>query len=121
MNTVRSVGYGWGILIVAGAGSYYFAKRSVNSDRAERAEAEEKRRQMRERMRIQEIAASRAAAASASKAKVPAAAGDSPSLSRAGHDDSTPAASTYTAAVASDKGQYEAAEPFRSRKGDRFS
>nr|POE72752.1 hypothetical protein CFP56_30691 [Quercus suber] len=116
MNTVRSVGYGWGILIVAGAGSYYFAKRSVNSDRAERAEAEEKRRQVRERMRVQELAASRAAAANATKAKASVTPGDIPSPSRSGYDDPAPIA--HKAAVAVDKGQYEAAEPFRMSPDD---
>ncbi|KAJ9640067.1 hypothetical protein H2199_006301 [Coniosporium tulheliwenetii] len=37
MNTIRSVWYGWGVLIVAGGGAYYFAKKSINADRAERA------------------------------------------------------------------------------------
>jgi lysyl-tRNA synthetase class I len=44
MNTVKSVYYGWGTLIVAGAGAYYFAKKSINAERAAKAEAERQRR-----------------------------------------------------------------------------
>lgn len=105
---MRSVGYGWGILIVAGAGSYYFAKRSVNSDRTERAEAEERRRQQRERMRVQELVASRAAARKA--------ASENPSPSRSGEADPAPVGHAEV-----ERPQFEAKEPFRSRKGDRFS
>jgi hypothetical protein len=33
MNNPASVLYGWGILIVAGAGSYYFAKNAIDERR----------------------------------------------------------------------------------------
>ncbi|KAH9819868.1 hypothetical protein Tdes44962_MAKER00857 [Teratosphaeria destructans] len=116
MNTRASVAYGWGILIVAGAGSYYFAKRSINSDRAERAEAAERRRQQLERMRIQE-AASRTPRAS--NKKVEAVADDNPSPGKIAQADPAPA--THAQEQDAIKGKYEATEPFRSRKGDRFS
>ncbi|KAF2769736.1 hypothetical protein EJ03DRAFT_351008 [Teratosphaeria nubilosa] len=116
MNTRASVAYGWGVLIVAGAGSYYFAKRSINSDRAERAEAAERRRQQIERMRIQE-ASSRTPVASTKK--VEAIAGDNPSPSKVGQVD--PAPVTHAQEQDAIRGKFEAAEPFRSRKGDRFS
>src|SRR5271155_5258594 len=35
--------YGWGVLCVAGGGAYYFAKKSINADRAARHEAEFKK------------------------------------------------------------------------------
>lgn len=44
MNTKTSVAYGWGILVLAGGGVYYFAKRSINSERAERAGARNRSR-----------------------------------------------------------------------------
>ncbi|KAF2276466.1 uncharacterized protein EI97DRAFT_501227 [Westerdykella ornata] len=44
MNTVKSVYYGWGAFIAAGAGAYYFAKKSINADRAARAEADRQKR-----------------------------------------------------------------------------
>jgi hypothetical protein len=37
--------YGWGTLIVAGGGAYYFAKKSINADRAAKAEADRQKRQ----------------------------------------------------------------------------
>jgi len=110
MNTIRSVGYGWAVLIVAGGGSYYFAKRSINADRAERAAADELRRQQRERQRYlesaereQKLGTRRTGVISAEQASENSdAASSGPGL------DET-------------RSKYEAAEVFRSRKGDRFS
>ncbi|KAF2021303.1 hypothetical protein BU24DRAFT_416966, partial [Aaosphaeria arxii CBS 175.79] len=42
-NNPRS--YGWGTLIVAGGGAYYFAKRSINAERAAKSEADFRKRQ----------------------------------------------------------------------------
>jgi len=56
MNTRASVAYGWGLLCLAGGGAYYFAKRSINADREERAALVESRRQKRENLRITEPA-----------------------------------------------------------------
>lgn len=36
--------YGWGTLIVAGGGAYYFAKRQINADRAMKADREAQKR-----------------------------------------------------------------------------
>ncbi|KAJ4986540.1 hypothetical protein SVAN01_07976 [Stagonosporopsis vannaccii] len=44
MNTVKSVYYGWATLIAAGGGAYYFAKKSINADRAQKAEADRQKR-----------------------------------------------------------------------------
>ncbi|KAF1997024.1 hypothetical protein P154DRAFT_537533 [Amniculicola lignicola CBS 123094] len=44
MNTVKSVYYGWGSLILAGGGAYYFAKKSINADRAAKAAADREKR-----------------------------------------------------------------------------
>jgi hypothetical protein len=41
-NTHNS--YGWGTLIVAGGGAYYFAKRSINADRAAKADIDRQKR-----------------------------------------------------------------------------
>ncbi|TKA24615.1 hypothetical protein B0A50_06375 [Salinomyces thailandicus] len=122
MNTIRSVGYGWGVLIVAGGGSYYFAKRSINADREARAEDAERRRQQRERMRVQAAIDSTSATPSApSTAKRQAKrSDDNPSPSQQGAN-GEPAPVTHAQEQAAVKGKYEAAEPFRSRKGDRFS
>ncbi|KAL3462569.1 hypothetical protein BJX64DRAFT_288260 [Aspergillus heterothallicus] len=44
MNTIRSTWIGWGTLCIAGGGAYYFAKKSINADRASRYEAEVKKK-----------------------------------------------------------------------------
>ncbi|TAQ86757.1 hypothetical protein B7494_g4921 [Chlorociboria aeruginascens] len=48
MNTVKSFWVGWGSLCVAGGAAYYFAKQSINADRAARYEVEQRRRRMTE-------------------------------------------------------------------------
>ncbi|KAI7521044.1 hypothetical protein KC331_g19941 [Hortaea werneckii] len=125
MNTIRSVGYGWAVLIVAGGGSYYFAKRSINADREARAEDAERRRQQRERMRVQAAFENKSSATpsgpSTLKRQAAATGGDdNPSPSRQATE-GDPAPVTHAQEEAATKGKYEAAEPFRSRKGDRFS
>ncbi|CZT21249.1 uncharacterized protein RCC_07112 [Ramularia collo-cygni] len=110
MNTVRSVGYGWGVLIVAGGGSYYFAKRSINADREERAHAEEMRRQNAEKQRVAEAMARSSNMAKKAKRK-----SDHPSPSdEAGGD---PAAVEHEIP----QSKFAASEPYRSKRGDRFS
>ncbi|KAF2096162.1 hypothetical protein NA57DRAFT_78932 [Rhizodiscina lignyota] len=121
MNTIRSVGYGWGVLVLAGGGAYYFAKRSIASDREARAQTELERRQRQEQMRRQE----RLLQASPSYAKPP--------MTRNGEHSGNPSyeASQDPAPIShapstegerlKDKSKYEASEPWRSRKGDRFS
>ncbi|KAK3643995.1 hypothetical protein LTR56_009847 [Elasticomyces elasticus] len=126
MNTVRSVGYGWGVLVVAGAGSYYFAKRSINADREERAQAEEQRRQQRERMRVQEMV-SRGTTAKAPhnpkrKERAAPATGVAESLDPSQQaEGGDPAPVTHEQAEMAQRGKYEAAEPYRTRRGDKFS
>lgn len=105
-NQKASVAYGWGVLILAGGGAYYFAKRSINADREERAAMNERRRQA---MRPQ-----RPAPTSQNPSNQ-----DRPSPSQEGGAD--PAPVTHAQEELSARGKYEAAEPFRSRKGDRFS
>ena len=126
---IRSVGYGWGILVLAGGGSYYFAKRSINADRAQRAEAEEQRRQQRERLRMQALmhdaetgtgsGTTTGLSNAKRKEKLPRHGDDNPDPSLQGSGD--PAPVTHAQEQAAVRGKYEAAEPFRSRKGDRFS
>ncbi|KAK5119870.1 hypothetical protein LTR85_007196 [Meristemomyces frigidus] len=125
MNTIRSVGYGMGVLCLAGGGSYYFAKRSINADREARAEDAERRRQQREQLRVQHEVQKRASSGttqpSSSKRKAAVAHNadnPSPGEQAAAGD---PAPVTHEQEEMAAKGKYEAAEPFRSRKGDRFS
>lgn len=130
---IRSVGYGWGVLIVAGGGSYYFAKRSINADREERANAEERRRQQRERMRVQEMVSRGASTGTGSgsttaqhsakrkeNAALATGGGDNPDPSRQA-EGGDPAPVTHGQEQMARRGRYEAAEPYRAPKGDRFS
>lgn len=98
------------MLILAGGGAYYFAKRSINADREERALAMERRRQATRPVRASDVVAS------SSKNGV----SDRPSPSLEAGADPAPVGHVGEENGVS-KGKFEAAEPFRSRKGDRFS
>ena len=107
MNTRASVAYGWGILCLAGGGAYYFAKRSINSDRAERAMAEEQRRQQRERLRAADVAMREGPAKKRA-----------PNAEKVNHSDPAP---VEHAQAPHEDSPWEQKEVFRSKKGDRFS
>ncbi|KAE8355765.1 hypothetical protein BDV28DRAFT_128333 [Aspergillus coremiiformis] len=134
MNTIRSTWVGWGTLCVAGGGAYYFAKKSINADRAARYEAETKRKaklaEMEAEHRRQSVLNKRALTPAEppslkrpNMAQFQSAADDvaSPSA-EAGHD---PAPTRHEPESEADrvleKGKYEAAQPFRPPRGDRFS
>lgn len=90
--------------MAAGGGAYYFAKRSINADRHERAEAEEKRRQTMQRLQY----------GNPPPAKKTKGSGSSPGTQA--HDGDVSPGSGHV-----DEPKYESKEPYRSRKGDRFS
>ncbi|KAF2744909.1 hypothetical protein M011DRAFT_527977 [Sporormia fimetaria CBS 119925] len=137
MNTVKSVYYGWGSLIVAGAGAYYFAKKSINEDRAMKAEADRKKRQQQYHIESQYR--------SPVSAQMPmqSAVAGTPASQNAGHasdadwaqqrDEGSPSqeasmdpaptrhAPEDEAQKMREKSKYEASDVYRSRKGDRFS
>ncbi|KAK6433538.1 hypothetical protein LTR95_010283 [Oleoguttula sp. CCFEE 5521] len=124
MNTKASVAYGWGILVLAGGGAYFFAKRSINADRDERAALNEERRiaQQANRRRYENNAPSKPAHASSGileKAADGINAAATPNIKPGVVD--APAPVSQDQAEMSAKSQYEAAAPYRSRKGDRFS
>ncbi|CAL5871290.1 uncharacterized protein PFLUO_LOCUS5540 [Penicillium psychrofluorescens] len=135
MNTIKSTWVGWGALCVAGGGAYYFAKKSVNADRAARFDSEVKRKAQ---MRALEDDHRRQTTLSTPTTSTP---GDDASLKRANmarfqnasddvaspsaeasHD---PAPTRHEPMTEKDrvaeKGKYEAAEPFRPPRGNRFS
>ena len=103
------VGYGWGILILAGGGAYYFAKRSINADREERARRVEEQRQSRERARVTEETLRDSK--SISESQTPRA----PNAERPQERDPAPVEHAHQ------ESKFEAKAPWRSRKGDRFS
>ncbi|KAL4894510.1 hypothetical protein BDV59DRAFT_200852 [Aspergillus ambiguus] len=133
MNTIRSTWVGWGALCIAGGGAYYFAKKSINADRATRYEAEMKRKAQLAAMEAEH----RRQAAMNEPVPTP---GDNPSLKRANmarfqsaaddvaspsteasHD---PAPTRHEPETEADrvleKGKYEAAQPFRPPRGNRL-
>lgn len=94
------------MLIAAGGGSYYFAKKSINADRAERAEAEERRRQATQRLQY-------------SMPPPPRKPDGHANASNEAQEDISPASGH--AQDSKDHPLYETSQPFRSKKGDRFS
>lgn len=116
MNTIRSTWYGWGALAVAGGGAYYFAKRSVNAERKARHEADMKRRRLSDSLE----SSSRPSNHKGNHRRAADNAG-SPST-EASHDPApTKHAPENDGPKAQEKSKYEASEPFRTKKGDRFS
>ncbi|KAI0397062.1 hypothetical protein F5Y17DRAFT_416995 [Xylariaceae sp. FL0594] len=126
MNTVKSFWAGWGALCVGGAGAYYFAKKSINADRAQRLE--ETYRKKREMEALENTNYKPIQSSSTSSATIPN--NDSPvsndltgSPSREASSD--PAPTRHAPATEGqrvfEKSKYETSTPFRSPKGDRFS
>jgi len=113
MNTVRSFWFGWGSLCVAGAGAYYFAKTQINEDRAARHKKDQQRQQMIAQLEAEE-AFKRPSAAKMDHAH-------SPSLEANVDPAPTRHAPTNERDQVLEKSKYEASEPFKSKKGDRFS
>ncbi|KAI9722941.1 MAG: hypothetical protein M1812_001390 [Candelaria pacifica] len=110
MNTVKSFWIGWGSLVIAGGGAYYFAKKSINADRAERHAEDMRRRRMAQSLE--------------GRPQPPRPQSDvagSPSQ-EASHDPApTRHAPENEHQRVREKSKYEASEPFRAKKGDRFS
>ncbi|KAH9882672.1 hypothetical protein J1614_000908 [Plenodomus biglobosus] len=120
MNTIKSVYYGWATLIVAGGGAYYFAKRSINADRAEKARLDLLKRQRTwELERSLNDSQQRTATTPLNPTATTAGQGPSAEASR------DPAPTRHEAGSeeerAREKSKYEASEAYRSRRGDRFS
>ncbi|KAI9758425.1 MAG: hypothetical protein M4579_003054 [Chaenotheca gracillima] len=146
MNTIKSVWYGWGTLIVAGGGAYYFAKRSINAERDARHEEEMSRRRRIRELELSYIPPTHSGSGSKkskSSTSASAASGgadgggagvggkrqrenegdfaESPSQ-EASHDPApTRHAPENEGQRVEEKGKYEASVPYRAKKGDRFS
>jgi len=123
------------VLCVAGGGAYYFAKRSINADRAARYDTEMQKQQRLRRLESSTMFNDAPATSKKSK-NVDFSQTDknSGTHNRKGMDHagspsseaSEEAAPVGHAPVNADqkvkeKSKYEAAEPYRSKKGDRFS
>lgn len=143
MNTIRSTWYGWATLCVAGGGAYYFAKKSINADRQSRFEAEMRRKDRfarAERSSVLEEAANMASTSADSnitasgRKKAIEKEHNVPQRREAAQDHAGSPSSEASEDVAAvghapvsgeqkvkEKSKYEAAEPYKSKKGDRFS
>ncbi|TGO21762.1 hypothetical protein BPAE_0202g00030 [Botrytis paeoniae] len=124
MNTVSEiilVLVGWGSLCVAGGTAYYFAKQSINADRAARFEADQKRKRQQEALEYSGRTDGYAGSGSnGGPAKLDSAGSPSQEVST-----TEPAPTRHAPASEGqrvrEKSKYEPSEPFRSKKGDRFS
>jgi len=131
MNTVKSFWIGWASLCVAGGTAYYLAKQSINADRAARYEADQKRRRMTESLEYssnipsEPISSSRMGGTAAKKNRngSPPMADSSGSPSQEATLDPAPTrhAPESEGQRVREKSNYEASDPFRAKKGDRFS
>jgi hypothetical protein len=137
--------YGWATLIVAGGGAYFFAKRSINADRAAKAEADRQKRirvfQLEQQHlsnpnpQPQSTTSQLLAAAPHNNTQAGAGSGiaGSPGYGGGADESGNPSAQasvdpaptrhepTDEAGRVREKSKYEASDVYRSRKGDRFS
>ncbi|KAI5299131.1 hypothetical protein KEM56_003499, partial [Ascosphaera pollenicola] len=121
---IRSTWAGWGSLCVAAGGAYYFAKRNINANRAERHEAVMRAKQeavAAERAAMQQQQQQRVAAKTSASATEDDVSGH-PSMEV---QDTDPAPTRHEPDTAGqkavEKGKYEAEEVWRSKKGPRLS
>ncbi|KAH0541763.1 hypothetical protein FGG08_003785 [Glutinoglossum americanum] len=116
MNTVKSFWYGWGVLIAAGGGAYYFAKRSINEDRQARFDKDQQRRRMTSSLEYSNTDGAPRHSSAAQSAH-----DASQARSDVTGSQNWDASKENELSVATEKSKYEASQPYRSKKGDRFS
>ncbi|RPA86351.1 hypothetical protein BJ508DRAFT_411511 [Ascobolus immersus RN42] len=112
MNNPKSFWLGWGSLIVAGGGAYFFAKRQIDADRKEKYIALQAKKAYNDQLQAQEWASS-----------------GFKDNDNAGHPSSEvandPAPTRHLPETKEqqikEKSKYEASTPYRSKPGDRFS
>jgi hypothetical protein len=117
------------IIWTAGGAAYYFAKQSINADRQVRHEAELKRKRKAEALEY--APAKSAPEPSGGSVAAPGQKLGSPNVGPPGEDNPRSAGQKAGSAAREASGtewrsvygksKYEASEPYRTRKGDRFS
>jgi hypothetical protein len=122
------------IVWAAGGAAYYFAKQSINADRQTRYEAEIKRKRMTEALEYSNATSIKSS--SGSSGPFPAAdqkkgnlggrppredSSGSPSQEASSDPAPTRHAPESEGQRVREKSKYEASEPYRAKKGDRFS
>ena len=105
-------------ILKAGGSAYYFAKKSINADRAARFEADQKRRQMQESL---EYNTSHSSSAKQNGGPPTSDHSGSPSQEATADPAPTSHAPESEGQRVRERSKYETSEPFRSKKGDRFS
>ncbi|KAI1280081.1 hypothetical protein F5Y07DRAFT_396242 [Xylaria sp. FL0933] len=125
MNTVKSFWAGWGSLCIAGAGAYYFAKKSINADRAQRLEETQRKKRMMSSLEHPDNNSSPASTSSAAPPNNDAPVSNDFAGSPSQEASSDPAPTRHAPTTESqrvfEKSKYESSTPFKSPKGDRFS
>ncbi|KAI0115512.1 hypothetical protein GGR51DRAFT_555944 [Nemania sp. FL0031] len=113
---------GWGSLCIAGAGAYYFAKKSINADRAQRfEEAQRKKRYIESLEHPNSSSSNPTKPPSGNDAPISTDFAGSPSQEASADPAPTRHAPTTEAQRVFEKSKYESSTPFKSPKGDRFS
>jgi hypothetical protein len=105
--------------LVAGGGAYYFAKKSINADRTARFEAEQRRRRIQESLEYSANAPSQTTTTSGIGGSVKN--GGSPGRESTLDPAAAQHAPDPEGQRLREKSKYETNEPFRAKKGDRFS
>jgi hypothetical protein len=107
---------------VAGGAAYYFAKKSINEDRANRFETEQRRRRIQESLEYSARTEPTPSSGSHTNGG-PARADSTGSPSQEANLDPAPTrhAPHTEGERVREKSKYETSEPFRAKKGDRFS
>ncbi|KAF8424724.1 hypothetical protein EV426DRAFT_712536 [Tirmania nivea] len=119
MNTVKSFWIGWGALIIAGGGAYYYAKRDIDASRREKFRKLQHQQQLNASLEYD--------ARAGSENQHLHSHGPDHDLAFAPSKEATtdPAPTRHEPDTdgqrVMEKSKYEAAVPYRSRKGDRFS
>lgn len=109
---------------LAGAGAYYFAKKSINADRAQRHEEMQRKKRMMNSLEYSDnLPAQPASAAGPSGNDAPVSNDLAGSPSQEASSDPAPTrhAPTTEDQRVFEKSKYESSTPFKSPKGDRFS
>jgi hypothetical protein len=119
----------WADIVVAGGGAYYFAKKQINADRAQRLEESRKKRQMIDSLEYSDNVPSKPGSSSTMGSAPATANGVSPRTDPSGSPSqeagNDPAPTRHAPATEGqrvfEKSKYESSTPFKSQKGDRFS
>ncbi|KAI1176130.1 hypothetical protein F4777DRAFT_547897 [Nemania sp. FL0916] len=125
MNTIKSFWLGWGSLCVAGAGAYYFAKKNINADRAQKYEESQRRKRMMSSLEHgdnpSQVSSASSSGPSSNDKPISNDFAGSPSQEASSDPAPTRHAPTTEGQRVYEKSKYESSTPFKSPKGDRFS